>query len=158
MQACKRSLTVHNIPNLRTVVTSWRYCSRVKWRIDYLNDHSHRSEALRHIEASREIFSTFCGLIISTFKQCKVGKILAGFQGRWFTDFLQSSRYFSLTFILINSYHVECGDGRQPKILVDNFWILWSKTRMHSTPGFHAEPCYYFFCIGTSLCIFSFQS
>ena len=28
--------------NLRTVVTSWSYCSRGKWRIDHLNDHSHR--------------------------------------------------------------------------------------------------------------------
>ena len=25
---------------LRTVVTSWGYCSRRKWRIDYQNDHS----------------------------------------------------------------------------------------------------------------------
>ena len=35
--------------NLRTVVTSWSYCSRGKWRIDYPKDHSHRFEALRHI-------------------------------------------------------------------------------------------------------------
>ena len=62
--------------NLRTAVTSWSYnCFRVKWCIDYLNDHSHGFEALRHIfktfhEAytifvkSREIFSTFCGLFL----------------------------------------------------------------------------------------------
>ena len=35
--------------NLRPVVTSWSYCSQGKWRIDYLNDPSHRIEALRHI-------------------------------------------------------------------------------------------------------------
>ena len=35
--------------NLRTVVTSWSYCSRGKWRIDHLNDHSHHFEALRDI-------------------------------------------------------------------------------------------------------------
>ena len=48
----------------------------------------------------------------------------------------------------INFYHVERGDGRQPRILVDNFWIPRSKTRTCSTPGFHpdmAEPWYYFF-------------
>ena len=62
--------------NLRTAVTSWSYnCFRVKCCIDYLNDHSHGFEALRHIfktfyEAytifvkSREIFSTFCGLFL----------------------------------------------------------------------------------------------
>ena len=38
-----------------------------------------------------------------------------------FTDFLRSSRYFSSIVISINVYHVECGDGRQPRILVDNF-------------------------------------
>ena len=45
-----------------------------------------------------------------------------------FTDFLRSSRYFSSIVISINFYHVECGDGRQPRILVDNFWIPRSKT------------------------------
>ena len=35
--------------------------------------------------------------------------------------FLRSSRYFSLIVISINFYHVECGDGRQPRILVDQF-------------------------------------
>ena len=38
-----------------------------------------------------------------------------------FTDFLRSSRYFSSIVILINFYHVECGDGRQPRLLVNNF-------------------------------------
>ena len=50
--------------------------------------------------------------------------------------FLRSSRYFSSIVISINFYHVECGDGRQPRILVDNFWIPRSKTRMFSTPAF----------------------
>ena len=49
-----------------------------------------------------------------------------------FTDFLRSSRYFSLIVISFNFYHVECGDGRQPRILVDNFWIPRSKTRTFS--------------------------
>ena len=60
-----------------------------------------------------------------------------------FTDFLRSSRYFSSIVISINFYHVECGDGRQPRILVDNFWIPRSKTRTFFTPGFLTEPCYY---------------
>ena len=50
--------------------------------------------------------------------------------------------------------------GRQPRILVDNFWIPRSKTRTCSTPGFHADtavPRYYFFRINTSLCLFCFQ-
>ena len=38
-----------------------------------------------------------------------------------FTVFLRSSRYFSSIVLSINFYHVECGDGRQPRILVDNF-------------------------------------
>ena len=79
--------------------------------------------------------------------------------GVWirFTDFLRSSRYFSLIVISIDVYHVECGDGRQPRILVDKFLIPRSKTRTFSTPGFLTEPCYYFFPISTSLCLFSFQ-
>ena len=82
-----------------------------------------------------------------------MGEILVGFQGRWtsiyyFFDsqiFLRSSRYFSLIVISINFYHVVCGDGRQPSILVDQFWIPRSKTRTFSIPGFLTEPCYYFF-------------
>ena len=35
--------------NLRTVVTSWSYCSRRKRGMNYLNDHSDRFKALRHI-------------------------------------------------------------------------------------------------------------
>ena len=70
--------------NLKTFVTSWSYCSRGKWRLDFLNDHSHRFEVLRHTfktfheaftiflsgqrieshEVSREIFSTFCVLFL----------------------------------------------------------------------------------------------
>ena len=71
--------------------------------------------------------------------------------------FLRSSRYFPSVVISINFYHVECGDGRQLGILVDNFWIPRSKTRTFSTPGFNAELCYYFFRISTSLFLFSFQ-
>ena len=55
--------------------------------------------------------------------------------------FLRSSRYFSSIVISINFYHVECGDGRQPRILVDNFWIPRSKTCTFSTPRFLAGPC-----------------
>ena len=72
-----------------------------------------------------------------------------------FTDFWRSFRYFSSIVISISFCHVECGDGRQPRILVDNFLIPRSKTRTCSTPRFHAdtaEQCYYFFFrINTSL-------
>ena len=90
--------------NLSTVVTLWSYnCSPVKWRIDYLNDHSHRFEVLRHIfKTFHEAYTIFfsgqrigshigsvswniqhiLGLI-STFKQRDVDEILVGFQGRW---------------------------------------------------------------------------
>ena len=150
--------------NLRTAVTSWSYnCFRVKWCIDYLNDHSHGFEALRHIfktfhEAytifvkSREIFSTFCGLflLLNTRRRRDFGRFSRNvnkylFFFFRFTDFLRSSKYFSSIVISINFYHVECGGGRQPRILVDNFWIPRSKTRTFSTPGFLTEPCYYFF-------------
>ena len=40
--------------------------------------------------------------------------------------------------------------------MVDNL-EFWSKKRTFSTPGFLAEPCYYFFRMSTSLCLFSFQ-
>ena len=83
-------------------MTSWSYdCSRGKWRIDYLNDHSHRFGALRHtlktfheaytiflsgqrIEShigsvSSNIQHTWC--LSSSFKQHDVGEILVGFQG-----------------------------------------------------------------------------
>ena len=72
----------------------------------------------------------------------QVNKCLLFFR---FTDFLRSSRYFSSIVLSINFYHIECGDGRQPRILVDNFLIPRSKTRTFSTPGFLTEPCYYFF-------------
>ena len=45
-----------------------------------------------------------------------------------------------------------CGDGRQPRILVDNFWIARSKTRTFSTPGFSQSRVTTFFRISTSLC------
>ena len=62
-----------------------------------------------------------------------------------FTDFLRGSGYFSSIVISINFYYVECGDGRQPGILVGHFWISRSKTRTFSTPGFLTETCYCFF-------------
>ena len=49
-----------------------------------------------------------------------------------FTDFLRSSRYFSSIVKSIKFYHVDCGDGRQLRILVDNFLIPRSKTRTFS--------------------------
>ena len=77
------------------------------------------------------------------------GKILVAFWGRWtsiyyFFDshiFYKVLDVFFLIVILINFYHVECGDGRQPRILVDNFWIPRSKTCTFSTPRFLAGPC-----------------
>ena len=73
----------------------------------------------------------------------QVNKYLLFFRFRDF--FLRSSRYFSSILISINFYHVECGDGRQPRILVDQVCIRRSKTRTFSIPGFLTEPCYYFF-------------
>ena len=84
------------------------------------------SEAI--LEVSREIFSTFCGLFLllnnpmcgrdfGRFSRL-VNKYLLFFR---FTDFLRGSRYFSSIVISINFYYVECGDGRQPGILVGNF-------------------------------------
>ena len=35
-------------------------------------------------------------------------------------DFLPGSSYLALIVISINFYHVECVDGGQPRILVDN--------------------------------------
>ena len=84
---------------LRTVVTSWSYCSRGKWRIDYLNDRSHRFEAFRHILKSfHEAYTIFLSgqrigshigsvswniqhilWLISSFKQRDVGEILLSF-------------------------------------------------------------------------------
>ena len=117
--------------NLRTVVTSWSYCSRVKWRIDYLNDHSHHFKALRHIfKTFDEAYTIFLSgerigsdigsvswntqhilWLISTFKQRDVGKILVGFQGRWTSIyyFFESQIFYEvldifprLTFIMLN--------------------------------------------------------
>ena len=139
----------------------------------------HCFEALRHISKTfHETYTIYLRLLhigshigsaswntqhilrlISPFKQRDAGEILVSFQGRWtrfFIDFLRSSRYFSST---VNFYDVERGDGRQPKILVDNFWIPRSKTRV-PLPGFtqtwqsHVITS---FRINTSLCHFSFQ-
>ena len=152
MQAWKRSLTVHNIPNLRTVVTSWRYYSRVKWRIDYINDHSQRSEALRHIEVSREIFGTFCGLIISTFKQRNIGKILVGFQGRW-----TSIYYFSNSQIFYEVLDIFPWLSHQLTLIMLNVGMV---DNLKFTYAFHSRVSrravlLLFFAL--SLCIFSFQ-
>ena len=74
--------------------------------------------------------------LISSFKQGDIGEIFVGFQGRWtsmdsqiFHEVL--TRYFSSIVISINFYHVENGDGRQPRILVDNSWIPTSKHVFH---------------------------
>ena len=85
------------------------------------------SEAI--LEVSREIFSTFW--LISSFKQpdvwarfwsvFKVGEQVSIIFSIHRFFFLRSSRYLSLIVISINFYHVECGDGRQPRILVDQF-------------------------------------
>ena len=61
----------------------------------------------------------------------KVGKqkiIIFLFFG--FSEFCRSSSYFSLIVISIIFYHVECGDGRQPRILIDNLQITRSKTHV----------------------------
>ena len=147
----------------------------------------HCFEALRHISKTfHETYTIYLRLLhigshigsaswniqhilwlISPFKQRDAGEIVVSFQGRWtsiyyffgFIDFLRSSRYFSSTVISINFYDVERGDGRQPKILVDNFLIPRSKTRV-PLPGFtqtwqsHVITS---FRINTSLCHFSFQ-
>ena len=72
-------------------MTSWSYdCSRGKWRIDYLNDHSHRFGALRHtLKTFHEAYTIFLSgqrieshevsRDISSFKQHGAGEILVGF-------------------------------------------------------------------------------
>ena len=151
--------------NLRTVVNSWSYCSRGKWRIDCLNENSHRFYALKHIFKTFHEAYTIClrgqrigshiGSVswniqhilwlISSFKQRHVAEILIGFQGRLTSiyNFFDSQIFYEvldifprLSYRLTLIYHVECGDGRQPRILVDNFWIPSSKMRTFSTPGF----------------------
>ena len=85
------------------------------------------SEAI--LEVSREVFSTFFGLFpllnnvmyrrdFGRFFKVEVNKYVLFFR---FTDFLRSSRYFSSVVLSINFYHVECGAGRQSRMLVDNF-------------------------------------
>ena len=81
------------------------------------------SEAI--LEVSRVIFSTFCGLFLllnnAMYRRDFGWFFKVGVSIR-FTDFLRSSRYFSLIVIsIINFYHVDCGDGIQPRILEDNF-------------------------------------
>ena len=78
---------------------SWSYCSRVKWRTNYLNDHSHRFEALGHIfKTFHEAYIIFLSgqrigshmwkclvtysahlWLISSFKQRDIGEILGRF-------------------------------------------------------------------------------
>ena len=98
------------------------------------------SEAI--LEVSREIFSTLYRSFLlsnnamqtgfwSVFKVVEQVSIVVFL----FTDFLRSSRYYSSIVISINFYYVECGDGRRPRILVDNFGIPRSKTRV-PLPGF----------------------
>ena len=78
--------------------------------------------------------------LISSFKQRDLGEILVGFQGRWTSIYyvLDSQIFdevldifprlsYRLTFIMLN-----IGDGRQPRILVDNFLIPRSKHVLHS--------------------------
>ena len=72
--------------------------------------------------------------------------------------FLRSSRYFSTIVISINFYHVECGDGRQPRILVDQNEFRGPKHVRFPLPGFSQSRVITFFRIITSLCLFSFQS
>ena len=145
----------------------------------------HCFEALRHISKTfHETYTIYLRLLhigshigsaswniqhilwlISPFKPRDAGEILVSFKGRWtsiyyffgFIDFLRSSRYFSSTVISINFYDVGC--GRQPKILVDNFWIPRSKTRV-PLPGFTQtwqSHFITFFRINTSLFHFYFQ-
>ena len=98
------------------------------------------SEAI--LEVSREIFSTLYRSFLlsnnamqtgfwSVFKVVEQVSIVVFL----FTDFLRSSRYYSSIVISINFYYVECGDGRQPRILVHNVGIPRSKTRV-PLPGF----------------------
>ena len=80
------------------------------------------------LEVSRKIFSTFGGLFLllnnAMYRRdfgrfsSYVNKYLLFFR---FTDFLRSSRHFSSIVTSISFYHVECGDGRQPRLLVNNF-------------------------------------
>ena len=117
------------------------------------------SEAI--LEVSREIFCTFCGLFhllnnamyrrdFGRFSR-QANKYLLFFR---FTDFLRSSRYFSSIVISINFYHVDCGDGRQPRILIE---FRGPKHVSFPLPGFSQSRVITFFRISTSLCLFSFQ-
>ena len=115
------------------------------------------------LEVPHEIYSTFCGLFRllnnsmyarfwSVFKVGEQVSIIFGF-----TDFWGSSRYFSSIVILINFYYVECGDGRQPRILVNNFWSPKHVFRFRVSHRRDRAVLLFFFRINTSLCFFSFQ-
>ena len=104
------------------------------------------------LEVSREIFGTFCGLFISTFKQRNIGKILVGFQGRWtsiyyffnsqiFYEVLDIFPWLShrLTLIMLNVG------------MVDNLTFAYA---FHSRVSTRAVLLLFF---ALSLCIFSFQ-
>ena len=107
MRSWNKCSSVRNIPKFENSCDVMElYCSRGKWRIDYVNDHIHRFEALRHIfktfyEAYTIVLSgprieSHIGSVswniqhtlwlISSFifytRRC-IGKILVGFQGRW---------------------------------------------------------------------------
>ena len=145
--------------NLRTVVTSWSYCSWGKWWINYVNDNSHRFKALGHISKTfLEAYTIFLSgkrigshigidswniqhilWLFSSFKQRNVGEILVGFQGRWTSIhyFLDSQIFDEVVDIFPRlSYRL-------------TFIMLNSEVKNTcSTPGFHAdmaELCYYFF-------------
>ena len=135
-------------------MTSWSYCSREKWRIDYLNDHSHRFETLRHIcKTFHEAYTIFSSgkrieshigsfswniqhilCLISSFKQHDVGEILVGFQGRWtsiynffrFTDFYEVLDIFPQLSYPLTFITLNVG-------IVDNLeegldWVNWRLT------------------------------
>lgn len=94
-------------------------------------------------EVPCEIFSAFCGLflLLSNAMQArywsvsKVGEQVSYFlDSQIFDDFWQY-RYFPSI--------VEYKGGRQPRILVDNFWILRSKT-LFPLPSVR-KTCYHFF-------------
>ena len=73
------------------------------------------------------ILSTFCGLFLNLNDAMQAifwSVFNAGEQVSiifWIHRFLTKFQiFFSLIVILIHFYHVECGDGRQPRILVHN--------------------------------------
>ena len=72
------------------------------------------------MEVPREIFSTFCGLflLLNDAMQARFWSVVK--VGEQVSISVFGSRYFSLI-VISNFYHVECGDGRQLRILADTF-------------------------------------